>query len=64
MSEGTAGRDFEALRPIMQAALLRIARRVGEGFEGEIQLIIAHGGVRAIRWSELETGDSIKEELG
>lgn len=56
--------ELNGLRPKTQAALLRIAQRVARGFEGEIQLVIAHGGVRSIRWVEFETGESIKEALG
>jgi hypothetical protein len=52
-----------AVRPVTLAALLRIARRVSEGFEGDVQLTITHGGVRSVRWVETETGDEIKEEL-
>ena len=45
------------------ASLLRIGRRIGEGFEGEICISVAKGGVRFIRWTETETGDVIKKEL-
>jgi hypothetical protein len=45
------------------AALLRIARRIGEGFEGEITIAVKRGGITYIRWTQTETGDSIKEEL-
>lgn len=46
------------------AALLRIGRRISEGFEGEILISAKRGGVSFIRWSQTETGDVIKEELG
>jgi hypothetical protein len=49
---------------LILATLLRIGRRVEEGFEGEIHIQVARGGVRFIRWTQTETGDSIKEELG
>ena len=51
-------------RPVTQATLLRIARRVAQGFEGKVHLVITGGGVRSIEWVEVETGDKIKEELG
>jgi hypothetical protein len=54
---------LSAVRPVTLAALLRIARRTLEGFEGEVQLTITHGGVRSVKWVETETGDEIKEEL-
>jgi len=60
MSEPNGG----GLRPIVLAALLRIQRKITEGFEGEIHLQITKGGVRSIKWVQTETGDSIKEELG
>lgn len=45
------------------AALMRIGRRVGEGFEGEITIGVKRGGVNYIRWIQNETGETIKEEL-
>lgn len=45
------------------AALLRIGRRIGEGFEGEISIGIKSGGVQYIKWVSTETGERIKEEL-
>ncbi len=55
-----------ALQPsrLTLATLLRVARRISEGFEGEIQLTITRHGVRSLRWVQLENGDMIKEELG
>lgn len=52
------------LPPVTQAALLRIVRRISEGYEGEIVVNIKRGGVSFIRWTQTETGDVIKEELG
>ena len=46
------------------AALFRVGRRIGEGFEGEITIQVKKGGISFIRWTQTETGDSIKEELG
>lgn len=45
------------------AALLRIGRRIKEGFDGEITISVKRGGVNFIRWTQTETGDVIKEEL-
>lgn len=47
----------------VRAALLRIGRRIGEGFEGEIIISVKRGGISFIRWTQTETGDTIKEEL-
>ncbi len=52
------------LKPTLQNTLLRIARRVAQGFEGKVHLVIAGGGVRTVEWVEVETGDKIREELG
>jgi hypothetical protein len=47
------------------AMLLRVGRRIDEDkFEGEITICVARGGVRFVRWTQTETGDVIKEELG
>lgn len=46
------------------ASLLRIGRRIQQGFEGEITISVKRGGVSFIRWVETETGATIKEELG
>lgn len=48
----------------VQAAILRVGRRIAEGFEGEIMISVKRGGVSFIRWSQTELGDAIKEELG
>lgn len=53
-----------ASRPSVLATLLRIARRIEEGFEGEVIVAVKRGGVHFIRWTQTETGDTIKEELG
>lgn len=49
--------------PSVLAALLRIGRRIEEGFEGEILVAVKRGGVHYIRWTQTETGDVLKEEL-
>lgn len=48
---------------LVVAALLRVGRRIGEGFEGEIIISVRRGGIAFIRWTQTETGESIKEEL-
>ncbi len=55
---------FSKMPPSVQAALLRIGRRISEGFEGEITIAVKRGGVHYVRWTQTETGDVIKEELG
>lgn len=49
---------------VVLATLLRVGRRIQEGFEGEITIAVKRGGVHFIRWTQTETGDVIKEELG
>lgn len=49
---------------IIQATMLRISRRIFEGFTGEITISVRKGGVHYIKWTETEQGDEIKEELG
>lgn len=56
--------DLPNLTRIQQATIVRIARRLREGYTGEIVILAQDGGVKAIRWIQTETGDSIKEELG
>lgn len=46
------------------AALMRIARRIDEGFEGDIVLNVKKGGITWMRWEQTERGDVIREELG
>lgn len=48
----------------VRAALMRIGRRIGEGFQGEIVITVERGGIQRIRWTQTEHGDVIKEELG
>lgn len=54
---------LERMRPIVLATLLRLGRRIEEGFQGEIVVAVKAGGVHYIKWTETETGDVIKEEL-
>jgi hypothetical protein len=47
-----------------QAALLRLARRIAEGFIGEVTICVKKGGgVAWVRWSETDDGNSLREEL-
>lgn len=55
---------LEKMKPSVLAALLRVGRRIDEGFEGEILVAVKAKGVHFIRWTQTETGDVIKEELG
>lgn len=55
---------MRVMRPIILATVLRVGRRIEEGFEGEITIQVKQGGVHFIRWTQTETGNIIKEELG
>jgi hypothetical protein len=57
------GAVFERLPRSVQATLLRIGRRITEGFEGEVTVAAKRGGVAYLRWIQTETGDVIREEL-
>ncbi len=61
---GVVGAMPNPLSKSVLAAILRVGRRIEEGFEGEITISVKRGGVSYIRWTQTETGDSIKEELG
>lgn len=43
--------------------LIKIARRIAEGYEGEIALFVKRGaksgpsGIASVRWTQTETGD-------
>lgn len=63
ISEAFVRERVGRMPPSVLAALLRIARRVEEGFDGEIQMGVKRGGIQYIRWTQTETGDVIKEEL-
>lgn len=54
---------FNQFSPNVQAALLRIGRRVREGFDGEIVVATKSRGINYIRWVSTERGDVILEEL-
>lgn len=46
------------------AALMRLARRIAEGFTGEVTICVKKGGgVAWVRWSETDDGTALKEEL-
>lgn len=63
ITEETMAERLSNMPKSVCAALLRIGRRIGEGFEGEIVIGVKHGGVNFIRWTQNETGDVIKGEL-
>lgn len=47
-----------------RAAVIRIARKIANGFEGTIEVTVAKGGgVRSIKWIQTEDGSTIREEL-
>lgn len=60
---------LQNLTPSVLATLLRIARRIEEGFEGTIEVQTINRGVGNLKWThigvyyELEDGSQIKEEL-
>ena len=48
-----------------RATLIRIARKIAEGFDGEIKILVNKGGgIRFVEWVQREDGATIKEELG
>lgn len=52
------------LPSVTVAALLRLARRISEGFTGEVIICVKKGGgVAWVRWSETDDGNSLREEL-
>jgi len=57
---------FPDLSDKLKAWLLKIGRKVTEGYEGEIHMTVGHGGIREIRWVQIEKGGSIQvqEDLG
>ena len=55
---------FEGLPQSVLAALLRIGRRIRDGYEGTIEIQAHRRGVATIKWSQVESGDKIREELG
>ncbi len=61
---GTPEERLSRLPRVTLASFLRIGRRIQEGFEGEITLQVKRGGIAFIRWTQTETGDVIKEEIG
>jgi hypothetical protein len=46
--------EFRKMPPSVQAALLRIARRIGEGFQGSIEIAAHAKGIRTIAWKQVE----------
>lgn len=46
-----------------RAWLQRIALRIAGGFHGEVTLIVdRNGGVRQVRWVQVESGEELREE--
>ncbi len=57
---------FGKLSPTTQAFLAKVARKINEGYEGEITLHVkkgrdSRGGISYIRWVQVDDGDSIKD---
>lgn len=59
----SAAERFTQFSPNVQASLLRIGRRIAEGFDGEIVVATKSRGVAYIRWVSTERGDTLMEEL-
>lgn len=48
-----------------RATLIRVARKIADGYEGVVEITVGKGGgIRFVRWSQTETGDSIREDVG
>lgn len=45
-----------------RGALNRMAKRIADGFEGEITTSVKQGGVPWLRWSHTESGEVLKED--
>jgi hypothetical protein len=48
---------IDKLSPSVKAALMRIGRRIDEGFQGEIQIAVHEKGIRTVSWKQVENGD-------
>jgi len=64
---------FARLSPTTQAFLARVARRIADGYEGEIVLHVKRGrdgsgqprgAINLVRWVQVDDGDAIKHDLG
>jgi len=48
-----------------RATLIRVARKIAEGYEGEIRITVGKGGgIRLVEWVQREDGSTIKESVG
>lgn len=55
--------DLE-LTDTAKAAVLRLARKIANGWQGKVTVIVMKGGgIRSMEWTEFEDGNTIKEEL-
>lgn len=61
---------FAKLSATTQAFLHKVARKIAEGYEGEIKLHVKKGrdsggrsGISFIRWEQVDDGDTIRDEV-
>ena len=63
---------FAKLSPTTRAFMVRVARRITEGYEGEIILSVKagrdgagvkRGSINLIRWSQVDDGDAVRDEV-
>jgi hypothetical protein len=47
----------------MRAGLLRAAKKVRDGYEGDILIRVRKGGVSYIQWIQVENGEAFRNEL-
>jgi len=69
MSHKPASNVFEELNGRLgdqaRATLIRIARKIADGYEGEIRIAVGKGGgIRHVEWVQREDGSTIKESVG
>jgi len=66
VSHKPAGNIFEELNGRLTESardkLIRIARKLADGYEGEILISVGKGGgIRFVEWKQREDGSTIKE---
>lgn len=69
MSHRPAASTFDELNGKLtdsaRATLIRVARKIAEGYEGEIRITVGKGGgIRLVEWVQREDGSTIKESVG
>lgn len=69
MSHKPAASTFDELNGRLtdsaKATLVRVARKIADGYEGEIRITVGKGGgIRLVEWVQREDGSTIKEAIG